>query len=70
MKASLGGTSYQKKDTLKVEDINYILRDDNEEIPYEDYESAVRILWGQITDQSNKNKENKYLSILKNKKQK
>lgn len=39
--------------------MNFILQDDNENLPFEDYEDAVRALWGQILEQREKNLENK-----------
>jgi hypothetical protein len=39
--------------------MNYILQDDEENLPFEDYEEAVRVLWGQILEQQEKNLENK-----------
>ena len=48
-----------KKSQIKVEDINFILNDDTEDLPFTEYENAAKVLFGQIWEQREKNLENK-----------
>jgi len=58
-KSRLQPGTESKKSQIKVEDINFILNDELEELPFEDYEEAAKVLFGQIWEQREKNLENK-----------